>query len=882
MRINEITLRNYRGVRERTVKFAETGVTVVEGENEAGKSSLIEGLFLLLEVPDSSKSSAVESIRQIGKDLAPEVGARFRLGSSEIEYRKRWGKSPSTQETTLSIKGSTTEQVAGRSAHDRVSQLLSGNVDEQLWKALRLQQGAELKQGQVMTGSLGAALDAAAGGGGSADAHGPLIDRITAEYGEFWTPKGRESRVLSGAREASEEAAARALVLRGTLAALEADAERFDQLRRAREAVRADRVRNETRLREVRAAWAAVEKQRAVVERLGNETDRTRERAGAAREASMRRAQLVRQVEDSDRTVAGAEARAKALEPEHERLERERTSADGHHARTHQEARSARALRDLRAADESHWNELLFLDQMTERLARVNENEAAVTEAMAFIEAINVDADGLRRIERMQLTAVQARARADAEAPAIRVRALRAVTLTAAAGTVDLEAGEEREFAVEQPRPLRIADLAEVSVRSGSGAAESLKAAVDVEAAYSEACRAAGVPDVATARDLWERRQRMQQVLDHAREGLRQDLRDLTPQTLAERVERLKKNTALYVARRADEPALPASLDDAKRLKVIAEARFESAEADEARAAEVLREMLTALEQAGNSRRQADLEVENARGALTLATSALAEARSEVADEALEAAETTLAAAARVAEGELASAEGLLRESNPDGVRAELGNLELLLERLDSDARARDNELAGLKERLSARGEEGLAEHLAEAETDVYRKEQDWESIRRRAGAAKLLYDVFMRHRAEARKAYLQPFKEKLEALGRIVFGSSFELVLSQDLMVEKRTLDGVTVPYDSLSTGAKEQIGVLSRLACAALVSADGGVPLILDDALGWSDPGRLEKLGAAFNVGARDCQVIVLTCMPDRYRSIGSATVVRLSGDE
>jgi len=144
------------------------------------------------------------------------------------------------------------------------------------------------------------------------------------------------------------------------------------------------------------------------------------------------------------------------------------------------------------------------------------------------------------------------------------------------------------------------------------------------------------------------------------------------------------------------------------------------------------------------------------------------------------------------------------------------------------------------------------------------------------------LYDVFMRHRAEARKAYLQPFKEKLEALGRIVFGSSFELVLSQDLMVEKRTLDGVTVPYDSLSTGAKEQIGVLSRLACAALVSADGGVPLILDDALGWSDPGRLEKLGAAFNVGARDCQVIVLTCMPDRYRSIGSATVVRLSGDE
>ncbi len=94
-----------------------------------------------------------------------------------------------------------------------------------------------------------------------------------------------------------------------------------------------------------------------------------------------------------------------------------------------------------------------------------------------------------------------------------------------------------------------------------------------------------------------------------------------------------------------------------------------------------------------------------------------------------------------------------------------------------------------------------------------------------------------------------------------------------------------MTVPYDSLSAGAKEQICVLARLACAALVSPasneeqdDGGVPVIFDDALGYSDAGRLERMGAAFSLAGQQSQVIVLTCVPERYRNIGSASVVHL----
>ena len=111
------------------------------------------------------------------------------------------------------------------------------------------------------------------------------------------------------------------------------------------------------------------------------------------------------------------------------------------------------------------------------------------------------------------------------------------------------------------------------------------------------------------------------------------------------------------------------------------------------------------------------------------------------------------------------------------------------------------------------------------------------------------------------------------------MFGPTFEVELDDDLRVARRTLDGITLEVDQLSVGAREQIGVLSRLACAAIVSPDGGgAPVVLDDALGWSDPERLARMGAAIAAAGRECQVIVLTCTPGRYSHVGNAEVVSL----
>ena len=99
------------------------------------------------------------------------------------------------------------------------------------------------------------------------------------------------------------------------------------------------------------------------------------------------------------------------------------------------------------------------------------------------------------------------------------------------------------------------------------------------------------------------------------------------------------------------------------------------------------------------------------------------------------------------------------------------------------------------------------------------------------------------------------------------------------DLRILSRTLAGCTVPFDSLSGGAKEQLGIVARLASAALVAKEDGVPVVIDDALGFSDPNRLARMAEVFDAVGGDGQVIVLTCSPERYAGIVDARHLELS---
>ncbi len=148
----------------------------------------------------------------------------------------------------------------------------------------------------------------------------------------------------------------------------------------------------------------------------------------------------------------------------------------------------------------------------------------------------------------------------------------------------------------------------------------------------------------------------------------------------------------------------------------------------------------------------------------------------------------------------------------------------------------------------------------------------------RRAQAAGLLYVTMKEERDKARRACVAPLKEKIERLGRLVFNNSFDVEVTEDLSLASRAMDGSNIPFESLSGGTKKQISLISRLAYAITVSKDGGASLILDDALEYTDPERLILMGAVLAKAGKECQIIILTCVPERYSNIGEATVVRL----
>ncbi|HLK43133.1 MAG TPA: hypothetical protein VKV34_07305, partial [Thermoleophilia bacterium] len=224
-------------------------------------------------------------------------------------------------------------------------------------------------------------------------------------------------------------------------------------------------------------------------------------------------------------------------------------------------------------------------------------------------------------------------------------------------------------------------------------------------------------------------------------------------------------------------------------------------------------------------------------------------------------------------------------------------------ERAKADLRERR---AAATERLAlfSEGERGPREAADQARAALTRAQDKHDRVQRRAQAARLLFETLDTHRLEARRRYAAPLRDRVEGYAAMVFGPQVRIGVGDDLTIATKTVDGVTVPFDQLSAGAREQLALLGRISCADLISApasdtpapraathhpageeqrqddrssyqgtagalDGpGVPLIIDDALGHSDRGRLDALAAILGAAAERLQIIVLTSAPERFR--------------
>ena len=92
-------------------------------------------------------------------------------------------------------------------------------------------------------------------------------------------------------------------------------------------------------------------------------------------------------------------------------------------------------------------------------------------------------------------------------------------------------------------------------------------------------------------------------------------------------------------------------------------------------------------------------------------------------------------------------------------------------------------------------------------------------------------------------------------------------------------------VPFDRESHGTREQYNLVMRIVLLELLNmnAEGepaplNAPLIMDDALAFSDPGRLDRMRSLLRSkvdGQPGLQLIVFSCRPEDYHPIADATI-------
>ena len=127
-----------------------------------------------------------------------------------------------------------------------------------------------------------------------------------------------------------------------------------------------------------------------------------------------------------------------------------------------------------------------------------------------------------------------------------------------------------------------------------------------------------------------------------------------------------------------------------------------------------------------------------------------------------------------------------------------------------------------------------------------------------------------------AHDAYIGPIRNELRTLLSMVLPGA-ELTLDADSVLPT----GLSRPegedsYDQLSGGTQEQIALLVRLAFARLLTKSGTpAPIILDDAIVYTDDDRIERMFNALTQQAGDMQIIVLSCRQKVFRGLGGQTL-------
>lgn len=849
------------------------GLDVLAGPNELGKSTLLRALQALFTLRHTAQSRAVERLRPYSGG-APLIEADFEGGGRLWRLRKQF-----VSERQALLTDLTTNKIVarGEEAHRRALELIGGgDSGEHCLGLLWLEQGSVLPSREARSGEN--VLE-----NGKREVLSQIVEREL----KATTAGGHELRIVRDKliEERNALVTERRGQPRGEFAA--AIASRNSAMREL-EAAKADAqaaAERLTRLAELRSRRAELSDPQVVANRL----QRVEKGEAELKAAAASRQQL----KIAEAKVLACESRLAEVQQAHQLLtqgleEVSRLEADAAAAQEKNRELAAsleqasNALEEARAKREElrtgldDWQQRLRareqLDRQREAAARLAEAEERLSEvkgAAQRAEEIRAQLAEIRvTVERVEAAAQEARtiealeARIAAQLPKVQI-----TYLPGAAGKIRIGGKAVDDGTVltpSHPLTLEIDGIGAITVDPAvSEGVEAAEADLDGRrSALAKLLGAMDVPNLAEARQRLDERHRLERELVQAEDRVAMRAPGGL-EALSSEVERLRElATAESVASDAVVPERPEIEGEIERLSSAlrdVEQRIETLVQEQAG----LREQLAQLSAAAQARQQRLEHLARVLPPAEERSQRLAELDAELA-----AAQQNLNEAVR----ELTA----WREKAPDDAAMRALEAELAEARRQQQSAAEEmarveKELAVLEAQIERDRQDGLSLKVAKLEERLAGLNAHVQHFERELAAIDLLLATIENVERQSRELYFKPILQRLEPYLNYVFPGA-KVGLGTDFAVEAVIRGDVAERLGSLSDGTQEQIAVLVRLAFARLL-ADAGqpTPLILDDALVYSDDSRIEALFKALRHAAEAHQVIIFTCRSRTFEQLG-----------
>lgn len=957
MRIHSLNLHNVRGISQLELsELPETGVVVIHGDNEAGKSTIMDAIDACLNYKYSGFPKDIKSLVPADGSGWPEIRLDLSIGPYRMEIYKQFSSSAASKKCELKFQSPKKASLRGDEAENEFRVIISEYLDTDLLDALFVRQGklhhslaaagipsveTSLQSGHIWyegNGSVNTTAQDIAGTAieipenvdfspvlgtstEQAQEESRLLAAVNAEYARYYTAKtGKPAKELKAAEEELnaaqsrydeakkqldhvagyvaeyEELSEREKLAAGEIPDAEHEYANSEAVKQNAETVQqrlSDAVESVRQaMQQKNSQLELLEARTALIDELKQEQsrrDELSEQLQQAEEAARQEAVIIDQLQD---TKNKADAKYRAQRDRHKAV---RVASS--------KLRNAQRAQELRH----------LLDQVEGIDTKIGEARAELAALPAYI-----DRSAWQRLRQAHDDVVVEQKLADAHAARLELCAGSPTTVTVVDDTGSREislgspvlsgAGEHDEQATEKFQPEHSLALSDgMSVQFGDITAiyrsaqreqedtqSALSALEQARAHLDELLREFQCSDLESAEKIYTTCDALDgeiTALRNRRAGVvgDKDIDDVV-QELAGLDQYVNDGG---VADSGTEPgteiATETSADQLAGLTVDEIAtELSTAEAAEEQAREELEDAANKL--AVYDGRPAETEAMRVRERYGLATERVVNAKEKVsvsADSAsmeklrenVELANMHWQQAINEREAAQAAADDAdvsMAMRNWEGAKAHLVQLQRTI-------REAENRKLALTSHIEAAT--GAAERLHKAEAQLENRKADYAVVERRAHAAARLRETLIRHRDAARQRYMEPFARELERFARVVFDQSVSFELDESLAISQRIIGDEALETEHLSGGAQEQLALLVRFAVAALTAhgqqgstAAGELPIIpvpvmVDDALGSTDARRLRLMATLFSEIARQTQVFVLTCMPERYSRVVGA---------